>query len=83
MSENFHFLVVKFSIYLNRRVCLRNDIQRKQGNIEDFFYRVCVCVWGGGGGGEGVDGYGEVTVMFEYSLTVTIVRLYRSNIPYS
>ena len=67
MSENFHFLVVKFSIYLNRRVCLRNDIQRKQGYIGDFFIG-CVCGGGGGGrGAGGVYGYGEVTVMFEYS----------------
>ena len=42
LSENFHFLVVKFSVYLNKL---------------SFFMGigcvcVCVCVGGGGGGEE-------------------------------
>ena len=29
LSENFHFLVVKFSVYLNRRVFVMNNIIKK------------------------------------------------------
>ena len=44
-SENFHFLVVKFSVYLNRRVFVMS-LPKAYFNSKRFLYAVCVYIKG-------------------------------------
>ena len=52
LSENFQFIVVKFSKYLKKETDLVG-IEWLPFRIDRFSEGVCVCVWGGGGGGLG------------------------------
>ena len=56
-SESFHFLVVKFSIYLNRRFFV---MRKDMGNtFSPFHHSSNAGGWGRGGGGRNLGGGGE------------------------
>ena len=43
LSENFPFLAVKFSIYLNWRVFIMDILEDVSGEHHKFSYVLCMC----------------------------------------
>ena len=54
LSEIFHFLVVEFSVYLNRHVFVMIFLHTI--TFTTYHIRTCVCVYGGWGGEAGCTG---------------------------